>query len=144
MENHTLTENLPFVQTKLKIRLIIYFLLAVAIIGIVIFHIISDNVSFVYPLIALVVGTGLGTFVSRIFKITWDHGAGQVISEFDIIGVLILIGYVFFELYREEIVEYFIHGPQVIATSFALLAGIMIGRILGIRTKIVNLLNENL
>ncbi len=82
------------------------------------------------------VGLFVGTIASRILTITWDKGAKKVISRMDIVGATMLIVYTVFELYRSEIVAYFVSEHDIVSVSFALLAGIMYGRLLGIKGKI--------
>jgi Kef-type K+ transport system membrane component KefB len=76
------------------------------------------------------------------YKISWDSTAEQVISKFDFFGIVILFLYIGFEIFRERIVEQFVHGPSVVAVSFAVLAGIMYGRVMGISGKINKIFKE--
>lgn len=129
---------------KLRRRLTIYFIIAFILVGISIYYIIVDEVSTLYPLLGLILGIGLGALMARMFHITWDHGAKTAISRFDLYGIIILVAYIFLEIFRKQIVEYFIHGPSVVATSFALFAGTMIGRLIGMRGRIKEVMHENL
>ncbi len=132
------------VTPGLQIRLAIYFIIAIVMIGIAAYTIAKDEIRVFFPIIGMFVGIAIGAAVTRINKISWDHGAKRVITELDAFGVCILIVYIIFEIYRQTIVAYFVHGPSVISTSFALLAGVMAGRILGIQRKISQHLNEHL
>jgi hypothetical protein len=129
---------------KLRRRLTLYYFIALVLVVIAIFHIIRDHVSTLYPLLSLAIGIGLGALASRMFHITWDHGARQAISRFDTYGIVILVFYIAFEAFRNDIIGYFIHGPSVVATSFALFAGTMIGRLIGMRGRIREVVAENL
>jgi hypothetical protein len=75
-------------------------------------------------------------------KLSWDHITGKIISRMDTLGIFLLIIYIPFEIFREKIVGLFVHGPIVFVVSFALLSGIMYGRVLGIRGKIRSLFKE--
>jgi hypothetical protein len=94
--------------------------------------------------LALLLGGGIGVIITRIYKISWDHNAEKVIHHLDLYGIVILVLYGLFEFFRTTIVGYFIQGPSVALTSLALLAGLMIGRVLGIRGKISAVIKENL
>lgn len=139
---YTQSEFKDKIHKRLRIRLMIYFVLAVVILGISIFHIIRDQASFIFCIIGFMAGLGIGILATRMFKISWDTNATQVISRFDAIGIVILILYILFEINREKIVEHFISGPSVIAVSFAVLSGLMCGRVLGIRGKISSIFRE--
>ncbi len=130
------------VHKRLRVRLILYFVISIAVLGISIFHIIKDNANLLLSLLGLVAGLFIGVIVSRMYKISWDTDAEQVISKFDAIGVIFLVSYITFDIFREKIVDYFVSGPSVIAVSFAVLAGVMYGRVLGIRGKIQKVFKE--
>ncbi|HVS79993.1 MAG TPA: hypothetical protein VHF05_03350 [Candidatus Paceibacterota bacterium] len=142
LEDNRPAELHRHVHTRLKLRLVFYFLISIVLVMLVALHIIVDQVNFLFPAIAIVIGLGVGIILSRTSHITWDHGAQKVISRFDILGGIILALYGVFEIFKEEIVEEFVHGPAVVATSLALLTGIMIGRVIGIGGKIVRVLDE--
>jgi hypothetical protein len=132
-----------YAHSKIKIRLIIYIVIALAMYAITIYYIAKDEVGFTLPILGALIGLGGGYLTSRIFKIKWDKRGQQVISEYDFIGGAILGLYVIFEIYRDQIVGYFIQGPAVVAVSFAVLGGIMIGRILGISRKVNKIIQAN-
>jgi hypothetical protein len=130
------------IHARLKGSLALYFVISIVLIGVMVFHVIEDQVNPIFPFISLIAGVGIGIVVSRVYRISWDHGAAQVISRFDEIGIVILALYILFEVLRDRIVEQFVHGPDVVATSSALIAGIMIGRVVGIGGKIIRVLRE--
>jgi hypothetical protein len=124
------------VARRLRIRLALYFFIFIIVLMIVIFHIVVDHANPFYALLGLAAGITLGIVASRMNKILWNADATEIISQFDTVGIIILILYVVFELFREKIVEQFVGGPSVIAVSFALLSGLMLGRVIGLRRKI--------
>ncbi len=130
------------ISKRLRTRLIIYFVISVLILGIAIFHIVKDQASLGLTSIGFFIGIIVGIIVSRMYKVVWDEHAAEVISTFDSIGIVFLVFYVAFEIFRERIVGLFIHGPSVVAVSFAILAGVMYGRVLGTRGKIRDIFKE--
>ncbi|MEJ0001868.1 MAG: hypothetical protein WDN09_01635 [bacterium] len=130
------------VHKRLRMRVIIYFVISIVVLGVSIFHILKDGANAFLALVGLLVGIVIGTVVARMYKISWDKNAAQVISKFDAVGVIILVLYVVFEVFRSKIVGYFVHGPSVLAVSFAILAGIMYGRVFGIRGKVRQVFEE--
>jgi hypothetical protein len=111
-------------------------------VGVSLWHIITDDASILGSIIGLCVGIGLGFIVARMVKITWDEQIEQVIGTFDAVGIVILILYILFEINREKIVAHFVGDASILAVSFAVLAGIMYGRVLGIRGKIKKVFTE--
>lgn len=76
------------------------------------------------------------------FHTSWNDDAKKIVSRLDMFGGGILILYILFEILREQIVGYFTHDVQVGTVGFAVLAGIMFGRVLGTRGKIIEILKE--
>ena len=132
------------VHEPLLLRLWIYVVLSILILALLVYHALTDHLNITYPSLALLVGTIFGVAITRIYKISWDHNAEKVIYHLDLYGIVLLVLYILFELFRTSIVSYFVHGPSVALTSLALLGGLMIGRVLGIRGKISSILKENL
>jgi len=94
-------------------------------------------------IIALLTGIILGILTSRMYHISWDKNAKKVISRLDIYGVIILILYIVLEIFRDRIVGFVTNDFEVGTIGFALLAGIMFGRVLGTRGKIIKVLHEH-
>lgn len=130
------------IHLRMKLRLLLYFVLAIAILSVSLFHIIRDNANVLYSCLGLIAGGLIGVVLSRMYKIFWDEQTTQVISKYDAFGISIFIVYIMFELSREEIVARFVNGPSVVAVSFAVWGGVMIGRILGIRRKIKGIFKQ--
>jgi Kef-type K+ transport system membrane component KefB len=130
------------IHRRLRIRLVVYFVISLLLLGIAVFHIVKDNANILWSITGFFAGIIVGIIASRMFKISWDKNAEQVIAKFDVAGIIFLLFSVFFEIYHDKIIEYFISGPSVVAVSFAVIAGGMYGRVLGIRGKIRDIFRE--
>lgn len=127
---------------RIKLQLILYFVIFLGFIGVVIYHIARHDVGFLLPIIGLALGIGIGIFATRVFHISWDHGAQKVIARLDTVGIIIFILCIVLEFFQEKYLAYFIQGPLVLAISFAVFAGVMLGRLIGIRRKVREVLKE--
>jgi hypothetical protein len=138
----TETNNTPrkelgkFIHKRIITRLWLYFGISAVLLGVVIYNILKNHIGLGLPLVGLVAGVTMGIVFSRINKLSWDQGAAQVISRMDTFGIVLLVVYIVFEVFREHLVGYFVHGPSLFAVSFAVLAGVMYGRVLGMRGRI--------
>ncbi len=132
----------PYVPTRLRWQLAIYIALALIFCGLSAYHTIMNDIGLACALIGFLCGGLAGIAFSRILHISWDHGARQVIARFDAAGLVILVVYLLFEIFRTQLVSLVLRGPSVIIASFAVLAGIMIGRVIGMRGKIREILQE--
>jgi hypothetical protein len=138
-------ENIrKYAHWRLQLRLVFYFLISFAILAIGAYHIVTGEIPVMFPTTGFIIGMIVGIFVSRTHNIHWDTKAQMVITRMDALGIVILAAYILLELNRETVVRYFINDDSTIAISFALLAGIMVGRIIGIRRKVKIVLDENL
>ena len=126
----------------LRRRLYLYFGISIILILILLYNIARNALRVDLGVIGLSMGLGLGILTSRMYHTTWNKDTKKVISRLDTFGIIILVVYVVFELLRERIVGYFTHDFQVGTVGFALLAGIMFGRVLGTRGKIFKILKE--
>jgi hypothetical protein len=133
-----------YVHKGLKIRFAIYLALTLLLVAILIYRVIDSAVDLSLPLIGFGLGIIVGIIVTRIYKISWDEYVEQVIFRLDVYSIVLLILYILFEIFREKIVEHFVNGPAVALTSFALLAGALAGRVVGIRRKIRTTIEENI
>lgn len=95
-----------------------------------------------YGVFGLLAGGVIGVITSRMFHTSWNKDTKKVVSRFDVFGIGILIIYVILELLRGRIVGYFTHNTQVGTVGFAVLAGVMFGRVVGTRGKIMKVLKE--
>lgn len=139
------TEDIrKYAHLRLKIRLIIYFILSVGMLGVAVYDIVADNAGIISSVVGVAVGIIVGFIVTRSFKISWDEDAQKVITQLDEYGAIILAVYIGLEIYREKLVEYFIHDSSAVSISFAVLTGIMIGRVLGIRRRFQKVLDNNI
>jgi hypothetical protein len=137
LKNHT-----HHLDRKLRIRLQIYFLISLVFLGIFIYNIARGALRIDFGLIAMAAGVVIGAFTSRMFHTRWDKDAAKVVSRIDMYGIVILALYIAFEIFRGKIIGYVTHDFEVGTIGFALLAGIMFGRVLGTRGRIIEILKE--
>lgn len=130
------------IDKRLRFRLRLYVAIALILICILVFNVLRGALRIDYGLLGLIAGTGIGIITSRMFHTSWDKDAKKVISRFDTFGIGVLLLYIVFEVLRENIVTFFTHDIQVATTGFAVLAGIMLGRVIGTRGKIIEILKE--
>jgi hypothetical protein len=130
------------IHPKLRRSLRLYLLISAIVLVLVIISMFNARAN---PLIVgcgLLVGVIVGIVFNRIYKISWDQDAARAVSKTDIYGVGLLVMYVIFDLSRGDLVKLFTHGPAVGATSLALLAGALFGRVLGTGKVIIRVFKE--
>ena len=130
------------VDKKLQTRLRLYFLISVVLVCIAIYEVVTGVVGIAIALLSLIAGVGLGILTARMYHLSWDHDAKKIISRLDLFGIIILALYILFAIFRTKIIGHFIHGPAVGGASLSIVAGIMVGRVIGTRGKIAKILRE--
>lgn len=138
----TLRNHQQHLDKRLRFRLYLYFIISLILLSILIYNIFIGALRLDYGLIGLAAGIGIGIITTRMFHISWSKDAKKVVSRLDTFGVGILILYVLFEFLRGTVIGFFTHGDQVATVGFAVLAGIMFGRVIGTRGKIIEILEE--
>lgn len=138
----SLRSHTHLLDKRLTFRLRLYFVIAVILLLLFAYNVVMGNLRFDLGLLALGIGILLGIIASRIFHTSWSHGGQKVVSRLDRYGAVILILYIIFSLLRQKIVGYVTHGFEVGSISFAILAGVMFGRVIGMRGKIIEVLKK--
>ncbi len=132
----------PHLHKYLRLRLGIYLTIAIAVGAFVVYNSFRNSIPGIFAAAGVAIGLGIGFLASRIHKIRWSEKADKAIARVDVFGFFILVLYLLFEVYRERIVGHFLKEADVTVTSFSILAGVMYGRVLGIRGNVLRVLKE--
>jgi hypothetical protein len=132
------------VSPKLHKKLLLYILIFLIGAGIVIFDIFTKREPLSYPLSGFIIGVLIGLITGRMYQIQWDDKTQQVITHIDLFGGIIFLIYMIFTLYKQDLIQLFTFGAAVTTTSIAVLAGVMLGRLLGIRKYVRKAISKHL
>ena|ERR1700733_5061565 len=132
------------VHSRLRTRVRLYLGISVAIIIAILYRVIAHGGGALYPLLAFAVGLAVGILLSRMFVVSWDKDAAQVVSRIDIYGTILLVAYIIFELSGEYFIRQWFAGPEVLTVILSLAGGAVLGRGLGMGRKMLNVLRENI
>ena len=130
------------IDKKLRNRLRVYFVISIVLLGVVIYEVISGLVPLTFALLGVIAGILLGIVTARMFHLSWNQDAKKIVSRLDMFGGVILVLYIIFAIFRGKIIGHFIHGSAVGGVSISIVTGIMIGRVLGTRGRIIQILKE--
>ena len=90
---------------------------------------------------SLIGGTLVGLFVSRMFRLSWDEAGSAVVGRIDWVGGVILALYLVFALGRTWLFGHWLEGATLAAVTLSLSAGVMVGRVLGMRRGVRKILS---
>ncbi|MEN8186890.1 MAG: hypothetical protein ABFR05_07155 [Bacteroidota bacterium] len=135
-------QNNEFVDKGLKRHLWFFIIMFLVFITLAIIHFIQDKVPVRYPFIAFITGIVLGAILSRIQNITWDSKGHKIVKQFDIVGGILLILFILFTVFKKKIVYEITDLNHISAIVLSLNAGIMLGRVITIGKKILEIITN--
>lgn len=130
------------IERKLVVRLIIFFVISLVLMGIAVFNVISGKIGVLHGSGGLILGLIVGFLAGRMFNIFWHPESERVVSRLDAMGVMILALYIIMEIERKWVFGHWIEGPALAAFSFVVLTGLILGRFLSMVLKIRKILIE--
>jgi hypothetical protein len=110
--------------------------------GVVLYDIFQKTLPLEFATFGILIGLVLGIISARRYHLSWDKDAKKIVSRLDLIGIIILVLYIGFVIVRSKLIGIFVQGPVVGAVSFSITAGVMIGRVVGTRNAIIEILRE--
>lgn len=110
--------------------------------GIVLYDIFEQVFTFLLALLGIAIGLVAGFIVGKLYGIKWHEDTQKIITRMDKFGVVVIIVYIGFSMFRRQLFGQFIHDPALTAMTFASVGGVMTGRLLAITTNINKILKD--
>ena len=130
------------IHGRVQGQLIILALVCLGLLGGVSYDALMGEVSPWLVLGALVVGIAVGFAVARIFALSWHEETRKVIMSLDRTSLILIALYIAFRVFGEQLLGRYVHGVELSAISFALLAGILLGRVISIWRGVSRILKQ--
>lgn len=93
------------VEGSLKFRMIILLALMVFKLVLVIQLIVRDGANPAWLLVGVAAGIAVGLIARRMHIISWDQSAKTVVSQIDAVGIIVLILYLLYTFFGDDLVE---------------------------------------
>jgi hypothetical protein len=138
----SLRKHVRHIDKKLRFKVRLYSLISLVMLGIVLYEIFIKILPLYFAAFGIFIGLFLGIISARMYHLSWNHDAKKIVSRLDVIGIIILVFYMGFVIIRSRLIGYFVAAPMVGAVGFSTTAGIMIGRVIGTRNAIIEILKE--
>ncbi len=129
-----------YVERKLLFRLRIFAVVALVMLVALAVSTWRGQIDLLWILGGLSGGLLLELVVSRMFYLSWDEAGSEVVGRIDWVGGLILALYLVFSLGRTWVFGHWAEGATLAAVTLSISAGVMVGRVLGMRRGIRNIL----
>lgn len=130
------------VDKKIVVRVRIYLALFAVLTLVTVFDTLTKMVSPAIPIVAILLGFLVGLLVGRMNHYSWDAEAAKVIGRIDLLGGIILLLYIIFELSRDWLFGHWLAGGTLATFTIALTTGAMLGRVVAMSHGIRRLLQS--
>ncbi|MFA0832587.1 MAG: hypothetical protein ACC609_01100 [Methanobacterium formicicum] len=130
MEKSDKSTVISHLDPRLVRRIRIYTVVMLVMLLVIIFEVLQGAYTIAWAAGGILIGLGIGTLVSRMYRLNWDEDTNQVIGRIDWIGGVILVCYLIFVFTRTHYLSYWIQGTPLLGLIFSLTAGTMLGRVL--------------
>jgi F0F1-type ATP synthase membrane subunit c/vacuolar-type H+-ATPase subunit K len=134
------SQRRKFVDKKLIIRLRLFAIIFLLMTGVGIYDVVMGNLPLLVAIAALGSGIGIGLIVGRAMNVVWHEETNKAITKMDKFGVIILVCYIVFAVFRKKLFAHWLAGHQLSAFIIFLSAGIMLGRLITIRGRLFKVL----
>ncbi|HSW96597.1 MAG TPA: hypothetical protein VLF89_02095 [Candidatus Saccharimonadales bacterium] len=131
-----------YIHSRLLFQLIIFGLISLIMMSIVGYDIMINNITFEIAFLGIGIGLLVGFAVGRMFAIKWHEDTEKVIIGMDKTSILIIIVYVVFRIFGNELLGQILHGNVLTAFTYCTIGGIMIGRFFSMTRSIRNILKK--
>lgn len=120
----------------------IFFVLLVAMTGLVIYDIATDKIHVLLALLGIGIGSIIGFVAGRMFNMKWHPEEKKVIGQLDTLGIIILVLYIAISIGRRWIFAHWLGGATLTAFTFCFAEGAILGRLLSMGRNIKRVLAE--
>jgi len=127
---------------RLFIQLILFFVIAIVMFGLVILDAITSHLNIWWILLGAIAGTIVGYVVGKAFKLNWHQDSRRIIMNVDRTGFIIIILYVLIRTLFNSEAKQFVSGVELLAVTYSVLGGIMVGRLASMGHRIIAILRD--
>lgn len=131
-----------YVHRKVLFRLRRLAIFFVVVAGILIYELSQNYLAGFLAIIGLIIGILIGLSLQRMHIISWDAETSKTVTRMDKLGMIILVAYLLFAVFRHWLIGHWLHGHALSAFSLSVAAGGILGRLVSLRQKIRRILKE--
>jgi len=97
------------VSKRLMIRQVIFFVIVSILMVISIENVLKEKIGVILAISGFVFALAIGLALSRMFRIFWNQEQEKVVSKLDMLGTILLMGYICAEVGRKFIFQYWLY-----------------------------------
>jgi hypothetical protein len=130
----------PHLHPTLVRRLALFFIFFLALAGLIAYDVYASQIDPLLALAGFAIGCIVGWAAGRMFKIFWHEKDEKVVMQMDRMGLAVLAIYFAFSASKAWLFGHWIVEPALTAFGFSIVAGVMLGRLLGMGISIRKIL----
>lgn len=130
------------IDRRLIVQLTMSTILSLALIGVITYDVVTGRINLWLVGVGIIIGLLVGLFAGKMYAITWHEDDKKVISRINKSDIWIFAIYMVFSALRKRIAGIWIHGPALLAFTFTIAVGVMIGRLIFISLHIRKVLSK--
>ncbi len=130
------------IDTKLRIRLRIFAGISFVLLAFAASDVLRGDLVWWEAVVTLLLGIGIGYLFGRAVRIRWHENEEKVVTQMDMLGGIAIAAYILLAIGRRFILGEFVTGAALTALTLAAVSGILMGRFLGMRYNIEQVLRE--
>ncbi len=119
------------VSRKLLTQLRIFGLIFLAMLAVLVYDVVTGQVSALLGSGGIGFGLLIGMIVSRMYRLSYDAEEQQVAGRIDWVGGAILLAYMVFAVFRQQLLTPLVDASQLAGFGLSVSAGTMLGRLIG-------------
>ncbi len=118
------------VDRRLRLQLRIFLAVFVVMVILVVARVFQDDVNPLWGIADFAAGIALGFFLARTKVLAWQPSEGMVVGTMDALGVIILVTYLAFLVFRSRLLGSRVHDAETVGViGLAMTGGAMLGRV---------------
>lgn len=128
---------------KLRFRLGLFLVIGIGLLGLICWDVFQAVLPWWMAIAAVGIGYAIGVVFGRSMKVRWDAERERIVTQLDIVGILVIAIYVVLAIFRNWLLDQWLTGVTLTAVTFAVAAGVLIGRYFGVRHRIRRLIEHS-
>ncbi|QHL86089.1 hypothetical protein GU926_00955 [Nibribacter ruber] len=129
-------------QRKLLVRVFMFTCLSSLMLLLLSYHVYTHHIGWPLAMSGLVLGEIIGLLVGNLSTIEWHEESNRIIAPFDRISIITLLVYLLFTFSKKWVFGHWFHGQMLSAFTYAIIFGVMTGRLFYMRKKVFRILKE--
>jgi hypothetical protein len=130
------------IHRRVLFQIIILVVIAIALFVAVGYDAARGDIGILPVIVAAAIGTGVGFVAGRMYRLVWHEDTSKVVMRMDKTGFVLIGLYILFRVLSDQLLSEYFNGAALSAVLFAVLDGILVGRLFSLWRNISRIFKE--